>query len=58
MSLKIATIGDPTTTGGAIIDGASTVFAEGRLVALIGSQATCPACQRASARSVRPTPYR
>lgn len=46
MSLKIATIGDSTTTGGAIIDGASTVFAEGRLVALIGSQATCPACQK------------
>lgn len=58
MSLKIATIGDPTTTGGAIIDGASTVFAEGRLVALIGSQATCPACQKGIGPIRQPPPYR
>ncbi len=46
MSLKIVTIGDKTTTGGVIVNGASTVYAEGRLVALIGSEATCPACKK------------
>ncbi|HAT2580528.1 TPA: PAAR domain-containing protein [Aeromonas hydrophila] len=46
MALKIATIGDRTTTGGVILDGASSVYAEGRLVALIGSKGTCTVCSQ------------
>ncbi len=42
--LKPAVIGDTTTTGGEIIDGAKTMTDEGHLLALIGSKVKCPAC--------------
>jgi uncharacterized Zn-binding protein involved in type VI secretion len=45
VSLKVAVIGDKTTTGGVILDGAGTVYSNGSLVALIGSKASCPACK-------------
>lgn len=42
--LKIVTVGDKTTTGGIVQDGALTVSSHGSLIALIGSTAFCPKC--------------
>jgi uncharacterized Zn-binding protein involved in type VI secretion len=44
-ALKVVTVGDKTTTGGVVLDGARTVYCQGKLVALIGSKAQCPQCQ-------------
>lgn len=44
VALKVVTVGDKTTTGGVILDGARTVYCQGKLVALIGSKAMCPQC--------------
>lgn len=43
--LKVITVGDKTTTGGIVENGASTVYCHGKLVALIGSMAFCPQCK-------------
>lgn len=44
-ALKVVTVGDKTTTGGVVLDGARTVYCQNKLVALIGSKAQCPVCQ-------------
>lgn len=46
MKLNIACVGDKTSTGGVIIEGATTVFIDGVNVALIGNNATCPCCKK------------
>jgi uncharacterized Zn-binding protein involved in type VI secretion len=45
VALKVVTVGDKTTTGGVVLDGARTVYCQGKLVALIGSKAMCPQCK-------------
>jgi uncharacterized Zn-binding protein involved in type VI secretion len=42
---KVITVGDKTTTGGTVENGALTVFCRSRLVALIGSESFCPQCK-------------
>jgi uncharacterized Zn-binding protein involved in type VI secretion len=37
--------GDPTTTGGVVLGGSSTMFDDGRHIALSGDEATCGVCQ-------------
>lgn len=44
-ALKVVTVGDKTTTGGVVLDGARTVYCQDKLVALIGSKVQCPQCQ-------------
>ena len=36
VALKVVTVGDKTPTGGVVLDGARTVYCQGKLVALIG----------------------
>ncbi|MDY0969740.1 PAAR domain-containing protein [Siccibacter turicensis] len=43
--LKVITLGDKTTTGGIVENGALTVYCHGKLVALIGSMVYCPQCK-------------
>lgn len=43
--LKVITVGDQTTSGGTVQNGALTVFCQGRAVALIGSTSFCPQCK-------------
>lgn len=43
--LKVITLGDKTTTGGIVENGALTVYCHGKLVALIGSRVYCPQCK-------------
>lgn len=45
VKLKVITVGDKTTTGGTVKNGALTVFCQGRPVALIGSESFCPQCK-------------
>lgn len=45
VKLKVITVGDKTTTGGTVENGALTVFCQSRLVALIGSESFCPQCK-------------
>ncbi len=45
VKLKVITVGDKTTTGGTVENGALTVFCRSRLVALIGSESFCPQCK-------------
>ncbi|KNC95090.1 PAAR domain-containing protein [Trabulsiella odontotermitis] len=45
VKLKVITVGDKTTTGGIIENGALTVFCHNKMVALIGSESFCPACK-------------
>lgn len=44
--LSLAVLGDPTTTGGEIVEGAFTVFCDNKPVALVGGKATCPNCKK------------
>ncbi|MGY4028142.1 PAAR domain-containing protein [Aeromonas rivuli] len=44
-ALKVVTVGDKTTTGGVVLDGARTVYCQNKLVALIGSKVLCPLCK-------------
>jgi len=45
VKLKVITVGDKTTTGGQVENGAKTVFCQDRPVALIGSKSFCPQCK-------------
>ncbi|MFH7828242.1 PAAR domain-containing protein [Kluyvera chengduensis] len=45
VKLKVITVGDKTTTGGTVKNGALTVFCQGRPVALIDSESFCPQCK-------------
>ncbi|EHH1079121.1 PAAR domain-containing protein [Vibrio parahaemolyticus] len=56
-AFTIAVVGDVTTTGGVIVDGASTVRCDGKLVALVGSKATCPKCKKGWGNICRNTMY-
>ncbi|WP_261804236.1 PAAR domain-containing protein [Serratia marcescens] len=42
---KIITVGDQTTTGGRVLNGARTVFCQNKAVAFIGSISFCPQCK-------------
>lgn len=46
MGKRVALIGDGTTTGGIIISGENQTICFGQSVAVIGNQATCPACDK------------
>ncbi|WP_234497975.1 PAAR domain-containing protein [Vibrio maritimus] len=37
---------DPSTTGGVIVEGCSTVLCDGKPAALVGGKATCPRCDK------------
>ncbi|MGD8120358.1 PAAR domain-containing protein [Vibrio sp. TRT 2004] len=53
--LSLAVLGDPTTTGGEIVEGASTVFCDKKPVALVGGKATCKKCKKGWGKICRTT---